>query len=299
MSTVVLPLGKHKVEIDRIAAAILHPHPHQAVPRFFGYARASLDVPYPAAVQEQELRQLALYQGVEWGRLRCDEATMGKLPLIQRTSGYGLISHLKPGDHVGMTRLNRAFPNQRQAVKQIDDWIEQGVIVHVLDFDLHTNTDDGRTIAVLRAAAQNEGSVLRERFMGRINSPRVKALLASRPSRGKAVGRAGYGFRLKGARGRKVLVEDLEERAIMALIVTWHDQDNLSWKHISPRLLLEILRHRILSRKGRSWSADCCRRAYLAELELRAQANAKMTAPSLPASDGSSPTEPSRPKPST
>src|SRR5207245_1571001 len=100
----------------------------------------------------------------------------------------------------------------------------------------------------LAQAARLENSIRNERCKGIMNSPRMKARMASRLSRRKAVGRARYGFRYKGARGRRVLVEDPQERAIMALIVTWHDENNLSWQQIALLLLRETLRQSMLAR---------------------------------------------------
>src|SRR5260370_5963528 len=145
MSTVVSPLGKHKVEIDERIAAILHPHPHQAVPRFYGYARASLDKSYPVPVQEEELRRLwkaaAEDEGVQWGGVFSDGASAVHIRFANRKRGRELILRLEPGDHVAMTRLDRAFWDLPEALKRIRTWIGQGVIVHVLDCGIDTKTE--------------------------------------------------------------------------------------------------------------------------------------------------------------
>src|SRR5260370_34401724 len=104
----------------------------------------------------------------------------------------------------------------------------------------------------------------------------MKDKIRSRPTRRKAISHAGYGFRYKGARGRKVRVEDPDERKVMGLIVEWHDQEKRSWKEIALRLL----RQRIVTKKGRTWSPARCRRAYFAELELRSLRQ-QLSAPKL------------------
>jgi DNA invertase Pin-like site-specific DNA recombinase len=293
MSTVVLPPAKRKVDTDELIAAIFHPRPQRAVPKFYGYARDSLDRPYPVEVQEEELRRLwkatAEGEGVNWAGMFRDPATHSNVPLGRRKAGRALISRLNAGDHIAMTKLDRAFCNLREAVKQIDYWVNHGIVVHVIDLGLNITTES--KVMSLAQAAGLANSVTSERTKGIMNSPRMKAVMASRPTRGKAVGRAPYGFRYKEATGRKVLVEDPQERAIMALIVTWHDQKNLSWQHIALLLLRERLRQTIVSRNGRSWGPDCCRRAYLAELKLRSQGNAPTTAPSLLPTVRLSPTE--------
>jgi DNA invertase Pin-like site-specific DNA recombinase len=305
MSTVASPPGKLNVEINEVMAAIFHPRPHRHVPNFYGYARYSLDKPYPVEDQEEELQRLwkatAEGEGVKWAGVFRDPATHSNVPLGRRKAGGALLERLRAGDHIAMTKLDRAFCNLREAVKQIDYWVSHGIVVHVLDLALNITTES--KVMSLAQAAQLENSVMRERTKGIMNSVEMKAKMASRRTRGKAVGRAPHGFRYKGATGRKVLVEDPEERAIMAAIVTWRDRKNLSWQHIAALLLRERIQQsilaRILRRNGRSWGQYSCRDAYFAELKLRSQTNAQTTAPSLAPSDGSSPTEASQTEPST
>src|SRR5438132_9472216 len=107
---------------------------------------------------------------------------MGNVPFLHRNAAYAMSVRLTAGDHVGMTRLNRAFRTMREAANQIGEWINRGIVVHVLDIGLNTSTEAGRKIT-LDDAAQYEGSVLYERLMGRMGSPRMKAIMASRPTR--------------------------------------------------------------------------------------------------------------------
>jgi DNA invertase Pin-like site-specific DNA recombinase len=268
---------------------------------FYGYARANLDQQtYTVPVQQQELQRLwratVEAEGVQWAGVFSDRATNSAKPLGNRTMGYALQLRLRAGDHVAMTKLDRAFRNVQEAAKQIQLWDDAGIVVHVIDLRLNTKTPAGKVVLGTLAAVAEFGRALRrERGRAVMNTEKIRKKMRTRKERIKCVGRAALGFRLIGAPGRRVCVEDPEERAAMALIVTLRDQERLSWQKIALRLLRERLRQRFLNGNGRSWLPDCCRSAYFAEKELRAQT----TAPSLPTPDSASPTEPSPPEPST
>ena len=53
---------------------------------------------------------------------------------------------------------------------------------------------------------------------------------------------------------------DPNEQAAIALMVTWREQENLSW----PAIALRLLRQKFRTKDGREWSPQRCRRAYLA-----------------------------------
>ncbi len=180
MSTVVLPLGKHKVEIQERIAAILHPRLHQPVPRFYGYARANLDQQtYPVPVQEEELQRLwratVEDEGVQWAGVFSDRAKNSAKPLGNRTAGYALKLRLRAGDHVAMTKLDRAFRNVQEAAKQIQLWVDAGIVVHVIDLRLNTKTLAGKVVlGTLAAVAEFGHSLRRERGRAVMNTEKIK-----------------------------------------------------------------------------------------------------------------------------
>ena len=96
--------------------------------------------------------------------------------------------------------------------------------------------------------------------------------MRTRKKRGKAVGGPGLGFRFVGAPGRKVRVEDKSERATMGLIVQLRDA-GMSWHQIAS----ELMRRRIVTKRGRLWHPSRLQKAYQAELLLRTQGNGHAT----------------------
>jgi DNA invertase Pin-like site-specific DNA recombinase len=235
------------------------------MPHFFGYGRASLDSQaYTVPVQEERLHRLWQglvmdEQGVTWGGMFSDESTSSKVPLVERKAGYALNLRLEQGDHVGMTKLDRAFRNMREAVNQMEDWIERGVTVHVLDFGVNTKTEAGRmVIRILAAVAEFERALIRERTRAVVNSPKVKAKLLARKERGKLGHRAPIGYRAVGAARRKVLVEDAHEQKCIDLIVEWRDGEGLNWSQIARRLMYQ----KLFTREGKLWHLSRIFRAY-------------------------------------
>lgn len=258
-----------------------HPHPHQAMTcYFYGYARASLDTDkqkYSVAFQEEKLRHVwkafAEEDGVQWGGMFSDPATHSHVPLSKREAGQKLIERAKRGDHIGVTNLDRAFRNLREAVNVIDDWVKAGVIVHVIDYNTNTKTEMGIFVLRLMALlAEWERDRIRSRTKSIMNSPKMKAIMAARKGKGKVINHAPMGSKHQGAVGRKVCVPDLVEREAMALIVTLRDTERLSWHEIR----IELMVRKMVTRHNRWWATTRIQRAYQCELKLRAETNGKM-----------------------
>lgn len=261
------------------------------MPHFFGYGRASLDTQtYTVPLQEEKLHRLwqALVQddGVHWGGMFSDEATRSQIPLAQRKAGHELCLRLQPGDHVGVTKLDRAFRNTAEAVSQIQTWIDQGVTVHVLDFGINTRTEAGRmVIRILAAVAEFERSLIRERTRAVMNSPKIKAKLLSKRQRGKLAARPSLGYRAIGAAGRKVLVEDANEQQAIRLIVDWRDNLEINWSQISRRLLHQ----KLFTKEGKVWHPAQVIKAYKQfKLRTNGHSAASTVAPSAPAGPSTS-----------
>jgi DNA invertase Pin-like site-specific DNA recombinase len=231
---------------------------------FYGYGRGSLDTQeYTVPLQEEKLHRLwqALVQdeGVTWGGMFADQATRSKVLLVERKAGYELNLRLRAGDHVGMTKLDRAFRSMHEAVNQIQNWIERGVTVHVLDFGINTKNEAGRMVLyILAAVAEFERSLIQERTRAVMNSPQMQAKLRSKRQRGKLTGPPPPGYRAVGAVGRKVLVEDAKEQEAIGKIVAWRDDDDLNWSQIARRLMYE----KLFTRENKVWHPSRIIKAY-------------------------------------
>ena len=75
-------------------------------------------------------------------------------------------------------------------------------------------------------------------------------------------GYAGYGFKLRGSKGRRTKVPDPKEQQVMRWIVEQR-QAGSTWEAI----YFDLLRRRERTRAGREWSVSRIRRAYGAEVQ--------------------------------
>ena len=151
--------------------------------------------------------------------------------------------------------------------------------VGVLDFnDIVYLQSVGRDVDLaaidfyMAVCGQLERDMISARTRDIMNSPEMRDTMRTRKKRGKAVGGPGLGFRFVGAPGRKVRVEDKSERATMGLIVQLRDA-GMSWHQIAS----ELMRRRIVTKRGRLWHPSRLQKAYQAELLLRAQGNGHAT----------------------
>ena len=74
-------------------------------------------------------------------------------------------------------------------------------------------------------------------------------------------GHAGYGFKLRGSKGRRTKVPDAKEQQVMRWIVEQR-QTGWTWEAI----YFDLLRRGESTRAGREWSVSRIRRAYTAEI---------------------------------
>ena len=70
-------------------------------------------------------------------------------------------------------------------------------------------------------------------------------------------GHAGYGYKLRGSKGRRTKVPDPKEQQVIRWIA---EQRQAGWTW--ERIYLDLLRRRERTREGREWSVSRIRRAY-------------------------------------
>jgi len=101
-------------------------------------------------VQEKQLR--AYYEavlqseGVLWGGFFYDKATSGGTPLTEREEGRRLWALAQPGDHVGWSKLDRAFRSVRDGAHQMHLFKQRGVHTHSIDLRIDTSTPMGQFV---------------------------------------------------------------------------------------------------------------------------------------------------------
>jgi DNA invertase Pin-like site-specific DNA recombinase len=237
-------------------------------PRVWGYARAStkkqVDSP---EVQKDHIKKYAVFNALGDVTFFVDAAKSGKTPWEDRDAGRELFKQLRPGDHVVVARLDRAFRRLADCVVVLEKFERPGVKLHICDMlggAIDLSSPMGRfLIHILAAFAELERAFISER---------TRDGLAAKKKRNVAHTRfPGYGFRWKRAWVDGQLVKlkerDDDERNVMRSILSWRMQDEpLSWKQISDHLTYNL---RLRTREGYLWDVNRVRRACLAELKLQ------------------------------
>jgi DNA invertase Pin-like site-specific DNA recombinase len=195
----------------------------------YGYGRHSTNKQeLTEAAQEKKCkeyyqRQLA-DKGVEWGGFYYDKATSAKTPFGEREQGRQVFLAARPGDHIVVSKMDRAFRSLRDGITCMDQWSDRGVSFHSLDLQVDTSTPLGRFFRqILLAVAELEREFARERtaeviaVKKRNNEPYSKAVPA--------------GWRTVGRRGGKQYRIDPVERHLIDRMAQLHE-DGMSMERI-------------------------------------------------------------------
>lgn len=224
-----------------------------------GYGRGSTDkqtitMKVQAQMIEDYYKARLQARPTDWGGVYADAATSSDIPLVDRPAGRKLHERLRPGDHVVIVDLDRAFRNFREAVDQLSKWHEQGIVVHVVSKGIDTSTEVGILIlSILAWVAQVEKAMIRERTRRAAKLRKARSGLTNQF--------AGYGFRVEGIKGHRRIVADPKERAVMERIVVLHDVEHYRFEDI----WLLFIKENIRTRKGKPWSKDRIFRAWKAQ----------------------------------
>jgi len=164
-------------------------------------------------------------KGVAWGGFYYDKATSAKVPLMERAEGGRLSESLRRGDHVIVTKMDRAFRSLRDGIVSIDLLTARGIIFHSLDLQVDTSTPLGRFFrAILLAVAELEREFVSER---------VKETIALRKREGRPHGKAcPVGWRIIGKKPNRQYRADPDERRLVELMAERRAQ-GLSYESIA------------------------------------------------------------------
>jgi DNA invertase Pin-like site-specific DNA recombinase len=186
-----------------------------------------------------------------------------------REAGRELFGHLKPGDHLIIPKLDRAFRRLADCVLVLEKFERLGIKLHVCNLmggAIDLSSPMGRfLIHILAAFAELERAFISER---------TKDGLSKKKRDGVAhTNFPGYGFRWErrwiDGRWQKVKVRDDQEREVMRSIVAWRMGDPpLSWDEISQHLRYNL---KLRARGGAEWDINRVRRACRAEVQLQLQ----------------------------
>lgn len=236
-------------------------------PRVWGYGRASTrkqeDSP---ETQREKIGQYSTLHGLGEVTFLVDPAKSGKITWEDRPAGKELFGHLKPGDHLIIAKLDRAFRRLADCVVVLEKFERMGIRLHVVNLlggAIDLSSPMGRfLIHILAAFAELERAFISER---------TREGLAHKKRKGnRFTNFAGYGFRWSkvqiDGKWQKVKVRDDEERKVMKAIVGWRSQEPpLGWDQISQHLRYKL---KLKTKDGGEWDVNRVRRCWKAEVQL-------------------------------
>ena len=138
-------------------------------PRVFGYPRASTkkQVESPET-QKDMIKKYAVFNGLGDVTFFVDAATSGKVSWEERDAGKELFRQLRRGDHVVLTKLDRAFRKLSDCVTVLEKFERMGVKLHICNLmggAIDLSSPMGRfMIHILAAFAELERAGLRFAF---------------------------------------------------------------------------------------------------------------------------------------
>lgn len=169
------------------------------------------------------------YSDVEWGGFYSDEGQSAwKLPFNQRKKGAEISAKLQEGDQIIFCKLDRAFRSLKDAINQMEDWMQSGIGVHFVDQGLNMDTANGRLVVnVMTCVAQWESE---------IKSERVRSALRRKKDNGQPVNqKTPSGKVLVGVGRNKRYVFDPQQRPVIRLI-KYYRNCGMSYRRISDRV---------------------------------------------------------------
>lgn len=155
----------------------------------------------------------------QWTQFYYDPATKGNLPFGERPAGRELYATLQKGDHLILPKIDRGFRSVHDGSQTLHALHQRGVIVHIVDLRVDTNTAMGQFfLNTLLAMAQLERDFAAQRTK--------EVFAALRASNRPYCRSAPIGWKIvnKGKRtGRRYHV-DHEERALVDAMQRLRDQ---------------------------------------------------------------------------
>jgi DNA invertase Pin-like site-specific DNA recombinase len=238
--------------------------------RVYAYARAStkrqVDSP---ETQRENIRKYCSLQNLGDPICFTDPAKTGKIAWEDRDGGRALFGRLKPGDHVIIAKLDRAFRKLSDCVIVLERFERMGVKFHVVNLlggAIDLSSAMGKFLVhILAAFAELERAFISER---------TKDGLANKKRKGVCnTNYAGYGWKWEKRKidGEwvKIKVRCDEEREVMKSIVAWRMREPpLGWHEIYVHLNQNL---KLLTKDGTAFSIERIRRLCKAELQLQLQ----------------------------
>jgi len=86
-----------------------------------------------------------------------------------------MVSHLRSGDIVTVTTLDRLGRSNRFLLDQLEEWNQKGIHIHILSHQIDTSTVNGKFIySIMAALAEQEKNLINERVRKGIEAAKAK-----------------------------------------------------------------------------------------------------------------------------
>ena len=167
----------------------------------------------------QESKVVAFYErdlkpkGVEWGGFHYDLAISGSKPFSERTHGLNICSMTVPGDYIVSSRLDRAFRNTLDGLRNIEAFKTKQVTFYSLD--LPTVFSDplyGKLLlTVMLAFSELDRGITRDRILDVIEYRKKEGLPYSAATP--------MGWKKQGTRPNQIYVVNPKERLFIESVV--------------------------------------------------------------------------------
>jgi DNA invertase Pin-like site-specific DNA recombinase len=235
-------------------------------PKPYAYIRVShpeqVESGLSLEAQEQDCQRywarLLRPKQIAWAKLIADEAVSAfKRPLANRKGGRELLASVRRGDHVIMTRFDRAFRSMRDFLETYTLFEKTGITLHLMDAPWDYSSANGRAMLQLMAVFAEWSS--------RIASERIKAAQAILRQQGRPTGgRRPFGYRVVVQDGQGLLQPDWTERAILLEIIRAVEiQGIVAWDKVSR--IAQRVADRVYAASPdalrRNWTENSVRRA--------------------------------------
>lgn len=239
--------------------------------RCYGYIRVSTDrqARSGSSLSEQtdSITRYATDKSLQQPKIFSDTESAYRFPIAKRESGGVLVDTLRSGDHLIITRVDRAFRTFPDFVKWFEHWLSAGVHLHVIDFGGNTidpRTSIGRLVFRVLAATTALATEL--------HGERISAVYQYRRSQGMYASPrcVGLGFKaVKVSSGGYRAVPDPVERKLMAEMLRWYEDHGMTIDQIRQHLNRSNAPNRGHVNGSRDWSHVAIKKRINTERELR------------------------------